>query len=111
MFVLAIIFLIIAVVGVILAFVVGAPRRTVTKTKDVGYREFKDVEEEVGGTRKWYLLGAGVFFVLAILFTFFSTLFQVDTGETKVLKDWSGVVADAPVTSPGFHSKLPWQDE
>lgn len=109
MFVLAIIFFIIALIGVILGFVVGTKRHTVTRSGR--YSSSDSYDEEIGGTRKWYFLGAGVFFVLAILFTIFSSTFSVDTGSTKVLKDWTGVVAEQPVTEPGIHTKAPWQDD
>lgn len=99
MFVLSIICFILALVGVVLAFVVGTGRH------------IDKYEGEVGGSRKWYFLGAGIALVLGIVFLIFSSTFQVDTGSSKALKDWSGIVAPEPVTEPGFHTKAPWQDD
>lgn len=108
MFVLAIIFAILAIVAIGLAFTVGQPRRTVTQRQLYSTDTY---EEEVAGTRKWYLLGAGVSAVLAVVFTLFSMTFTVDTGSSTVLKDWTGVVAEDSITTPGIHMKAPWQND
>lgn len=107
MFVLAIISFILAIVGVALAFVLGSPGRTELRRPD---RYSDPTEVTVKGTRKWYLLGAGIMFVLGILFTIFSSTFTVDSGSSAAIKDWSGVVQDDAVTTAGFHTKAPWQD-
>jgi len=108
MFVLAIICFILAAIGATLGFVVGTKRRTVS----VESRYSSATEDrEVGGSRKWYFLGAGVALVLGIIFTVFSSTFTVDTGSSTVLKDWSGVVQEDAVTTAGFHTKAPWQND
>lgn len=107
MFVLAIIFFVLAIIGVALAFTVGTSPDTGT-----GKSSYDPLYgEKTGGTRKWYILGAVIAAVLGILFSIFSMTFTVDTGSTKVLKDWTGVVAEDPITTPGIHMKAPWQDD
>jgi regulator of protease activity HflC (stomatin/prohibitin superfamily) len=96
MFVWAIIFAILAIVGVLLI---------------VAWRK-QDDEYEAG--RRFARIGAWIwtvlFGLLAVLFTVFSTNFSVETGSSVVLKDWSGVVQEDAVTTTGFHTKAPWQD-
>lgn len=56
-------------------------------------------------------VGVGVLFgIVAAVFLIFSTTFTVDTGSAKVLKDWTGIVAEDPIVTPGIHTKAPWQD-
>lgn len=108
MFVWAIIFFIVAIVILALAFTLGTKRHTETRRAD----RYSDPHEvEIGGTRTWFFLGAGVFGVLGILFTIFASTFSVDTGSSTVLKDWTGVVQEEAVTTAGFHTKAPWQDD
>lgn len=59
----------------------------------------------------WFFVGSAVTFVIGLVFFVLSTTFTVDTGSSAVLKDWSGVIADEPVVTPGFHTKAPWQDD
>jgi regulator of protease activity HflC (stomatin/prohibitin superfamily) len=96
MFVWAIIFAILAIVGVLLV---------------VAWRK-QDDEYEAG--RRFARIGAWIwtvlFGLLAVLFTVFSTNFSVDTGASTAIKDWSGVVQEDAVTTAGFHTKAPWQD-
>lgn len=106
MFVLAIIFAILTIIGLGLAFTVGTGKHTVTRGSSYNRSEY-----ETNGTRRWYLLGAGVSAVLAVVFTLFSMTFSVDTGSSTVLKDWTGVVAEDSITTPGIHMKAPWQND
>lgn len=107
MFVWAISFFIIAIVVLVFGFLLGTKRHTVTRRND----RYSDPEDfEVGGTRKWFFLASGVFAVLGVLFTIFSSTFTVDSGSSAAIKDWSGVVQDDAVTTAGFHTKAPWQD-
>lgn len=101
MFIFAIIFFIVAIIVFAMAVTVG------TKTRVVEDR-YGD-KKKIDGNRPWYLLGAGVSLVIAIVATLFSTFFTVDTGASVVLKDWTGVVAEDAVTTPGVHAKAPWQ--
>lgn len=111
MFVTAIIFFILAIIGLSLGFIVGTKGRTVTeKTRPDRYSEYRETEVTYKGSRKWYFLGSGVFFVLGLLFTLFASTFTVDSGSSSAVKDWSGVVQDDAVTTAGFHTKTPWQD-
>lgn len=109
MFVLGIIFLVLAVVGVVLAFTVGTGASEFVRKARYSYEEDQIVK--TAGTRKWYFLGSGISLVLAIVFTIFSSTYTVDTGSSVVLKDWSGVVQEDAVTSAGFHTKAPWQND
>lgn len=108
MFVFAIIFAIIAIILVALAFTMGTKARTVTRQAN-RYDDPKEVT--LSGTRKWFFLGAGASAVLAVLFTIFASTFTVDTGSSTVLKDWTGVVQEDAVTTAGIHTKAPWQDD
>ena len=108
MFVFAIIFFILAILGLALAFTMGTKSRTEHRPGD-RYTDGRDVE--IKGTRKWFFLGSGIFAVLGILFTIFASTFSVDTGSSTVLKDWTGVVQEDAVTSAGIHTKAPWQDD
>ena len=108
MFVFAIIFAIIAIVLVALAFTLGTKPRTVTRQAS-RYDDSKEVK--LSGTRKWYFLAAGASAVLAVLFTIFASTVTVDTGSSTVLKDWTGVVQEDAVTTAGIHTKAPWQDD
>lgn len=107
MFVFAIIFLIVAIVLLALAYTMGTKSRTEMRRPD---RYSDSVEVKLAGTRKWFLLGSGGFGVLAVLFTIFASTFTVDTGSSTVLKDWTGVVQEDAVTTAGVHTKAPWQD-
>lgn len=108
MFVFGIIFAIIAIVLVALAFTIATKSRTEMRRPD----RYKDpVEVQLAGTRKWFLLGAGASAVLAVIFTIFASTFTVDTGSSVVLKDWTGVVQEEAVTTAGFHTKAPWQND
>ena len=108
MFVFAIIFAIIAIILVALAFTMGTKARTVTRQAS-RYDDPKEVA--ISGTRKWFFLGAGASAVLAVLFTIFASTFTVDTGSSVVLKDWTGVVQEDAVTTAGIHTKAPWQND
>lgn len=107
MFVWAIIFFIVAIVILALAFTMGT--KTLTEVRRDRYGDTREVK--TNGTRKWFFLGSGVFAVLGILFTIFSSTFTVDTGSSVVLKDWTGVVQEESVTTAGFHTKAPWQND
>lgn len=107
MFIWAIIFYILAIVGLALAFTMGTKTRTETQRDRYGDTR----EVDVKGTRKWFFLGAGVFGVLGVIFTIFASTFSVDTGSSTVLKDWTGVVQEEAVTTAGIHTKAPWQDD
>lgn len=108
MFVLAIIFLIIAIILVALAYTMGTKSRVEMRQKD-RYSDPREVK--LNGTRKWFFLGAGASAVLAVLFTIFASTFSVDTGSSTVLKDWTGVVQEDAVTTAGIHTKAPWQED
>lgn len=108
MFIWAIIFFIVAIVVLALAFTMGTKQRTETRQRD----RYSDPETvTLRGTRGWFLLGSGTFAVLGILFTIFASTFSVDTGSSTVLKDWTGVVQEEAVTTAGIHTKAPWQDD
>ena len=58
----------------------------------------------------WFIIASVALFITAFVFTLFAITFQVDTGEAKVLKSWTGVVNPDPVTDPGLHFKSPFED-
>lgn len=95
MFVWAIIFAVLAIVGLVAVF---------------GLRK-KDDEYEEG--RRYARIGAWIWTVLfgalTVLFLFFSTMFTVDTGSSVAIKDALGGVKDDAVTTSGvIHTKAPW---
>lgn len=108
MFVLAIIFFIIAIILFALSYTMGTKSRVEMRQKD-RYSDPREVK--LNGTRKWFFLGAGASAVLAVLFTIFASTFSVDTGSSTVLKDWTGVVQEDAVTTAGIHTKAPWQED
>lgn len=110
MFVFGIIFIILAIIALALAFTMGTKTRTVTRVIHQRYSDPEEVEEIKRGTRLWFFLASAIFGVLGILFTIFASTFSVDTGSSVVLKDWTGVVAEDAVTTTGLHTKAPWQD-
>lgn len=59
----------------------------------------------------WFLMGALFFGVATVITLVLSTTFTVDTGSSSVLKDWTGVVAEDAITTPGIHMKAPWQND
>jgi regulator of protease activity HflC (stomatin/prohibitin superfamily) len=113
MFVWGIIFLILAIVAVALAFTVGTKTRTVTEKVSDYYSNsgYKDREVTRNGTRKWFFLSAGFFAALAVLFTIFASTFSVENGSSTVLKNWGGGIEENAVTTAGIHAKAPWQDD
>jgi len=58
----------------------------------------------------WVIAGGIGVGILGFMFLIFSTYYTVDPGEAKVMKDWTGVIADEPVSTPGAHFKEPWVD-
>lgn len=108
MFVFGIILGVLAISILGAAFTIGHSGKTVM-VRDSYTRNLNEVHTP--GTRKWYFLGAGVSAALAVILTFFSMTFSVDTGSSVVLKDWTGVVAEDSVTTPGIHMKAPWQND
>jgi regulator of protease activity HflC (stomatin/prohibitin superfamily) len=58
----------------------------------------------------WTIFGGVGAGVLGFVFFFFSTYVAVDPGEAKVLKEWTGVVNQEPIVTPGVHWKAPWED-
>lgn len=115
MFVLSIILLIITVVllGIGLSF--NKRRKTedlriASRNSDRMNRGYAPEENDLLGGF-WFFVGAGVSFLAAVICFIFSTTFTVDTGSSAVLKDWTGVVAEEPVVTPGLHTKAPWQDD
>lgn len=107
MFVVAIIFFILTIIGLVLAFIAGSKSRT--ETINDRYGDSREIEHR--GTRKWYLLASGISAVIGVLFTIFASTFTVDTGSSTVLKDWTGVVQSEAITQAGIHAKAPWQDD
>lgn len=111
MFVLAIIFFILALIGIALAFIVGTKTTTsVERTRPDRYSDYREETVTRRGTRKWFFLGSGFFFILGVLFTIFSSTFSVEEGSSVVLKDWTGVVQEEAISTAGLHTKAPWQD-
>ena len=58
----------------------------------------------------WVIAGGIAGGILGLMFFIFSTYVQVDPGEAKVLKSWTGVINETPITTPGAHWKEPWVD-
>jgi regulator of protease activity HflC (stomatin/prohibitin superfamily) len=58
----------------------------------------------------WVISGGLAAGLLGLMFFVFSTFYTVEPGEAKVLKDWSGIINETPVTTPGAHWKSPWED-
>lgn len=109
MFIWAVIFFILAIIGVALAFTVGTKNHTEQRRERYSTSNYEDVD--VKGTRKWFFMGSGVFAVLGILFTIFSSTFTVDTGSSVVIKDGlGGIKPDAVTTSGAIHTKAPWDN-
>jgi len=52
---------------------------------------------------------AGLFFLVALIFTLLSSFFSQDVGQSSVLKDWTGQVV-GEVSDSGIHGKAPWDD-
>lgn len=118
MFIWAIIFFVIAV----FAFLVGYAARSARKENQVKVDAWNS--ENAGRIREGFvkekkndtprgLLFFGIGTLLTLVggvFLIFSMVFNVDNGSAAVLKDWSGVVNEDPVTEPGFHTKAPWED-
>jgi len=58
----------------------------------------------------WVIFGGAAAGILGFIFLAFSTYYTVDPGESKVLKDWTGVINPEAVSTPGAHWKEPWVD-
>jgi regulator of protease activity HflC (stomatin/prohibitin superfamily) len=58
----------------------------------------------------WTIAGGIGVGLLGFMFLIFSTYFTVEPGEAKVMKDWTGVINQTPVVSPGPYWKAPWED-
>jgi regulator of protease activity HflC (stomatin/prohibitin superfamily) len=58
----------------------------------------------------WTIAGAIGVGILGFIFLIFSTYYTVDPGESKVLKDWTGVIQGEAISTPGAHWKEPWVD-
>jgi len=107
MFIFAIIFFILAIIGLALMYTMGTKSRTETRRDRFG----DSTEIKIRGSRRWFLLASGAFAALGVIFTIFASTFSVDTGSSVVLKDWSGVVQEEAVTKAGIHTKAPWQND
>lgn len=104
MFILAIIAIVIAVLALAAGTFMNIQRKGWIKRnpgRDLGYAPVKG----------WIanLVGA-ILLVIGVIFLIFSTTYIVGPGESKVLKDWTGVVDETPISAPGMHMKAPWQD-
>jgi len=82
MFVMAIIFWVIALIVLSVALILRAP---------------------------WGILGAIGSAIIGFIFLVFATYYTVDPGEAKVLKDWTGVIQGSEAGT-GAHWKDPWVD-
>ena len=61
--------------------------------------------------RSGWVIGSALFFgLVALVIYIFSMYYAVDQGEAKVIKDWTGVVHDEAITTPGAHWKGPFED-
>ena len=61
--------------------------------------------------RNGWAIGGGVLLgIVAAVMFIFSASYSVGPGESKVLKSWTGVVADEAVVTPGVHWKSPFED-
>lgn len=97
-FITAMILLVIAVIGFIVAAGAGMRIRT-----DSGY------EEDNRLVRAWSI-GIGVVLLLVSgLFVIFATVYSQSVGESKVIINLDGTVAGQD-TTPGFGTKAPWQE-
>lgn len=97
MFILSIIGIVIVIVLVALALLT----RLTDKDREEGY---------TSSPSKWFWLAAIVVAVISFIFWLLSMYVQVDPGEAKVMKDWTGNVDQTPITTTGAHWKEPWVD-
>lgn len=78
----------------------------------IGFAAFFMTREERTNKRVPSIaMGAFAFLFGSAVFTMLSVTYTVDTGSSAVLKDFTGVVQEEAITTPGLHFKLPWQDD
>lgn len=108
MFILGIIFGIIAVglVGIGLLLWSAKPKRTEVRDR---YGDTRIEEESHKVLGRWLTLGGVLGLILAGLFFLFSTYYTQEAGEAKVLRDWTGNIVGSE-TQSGGHWKDPWVD-
>ena len=69
-------------------------------------------DDEWGTTKpagKWTMAGGVLGLIIAGVFLVFSTYYTQEAGEAKVLRDWTGNIIGS-TTSSGAHWKAPWVD-
>lgn len=64
-------------------------------------------QTRTGETASARPIGVGLL-LLSVAFLAWSAVYRLDTGEAAAIKHFSGAVENDPVTSPGFHTKAPW---
>jgi len=106
MFILGLIFLIVTLI--LLGIGITARKQWKAREEEV-QKSGRGSNNEITGF--WFKVAAGAAAVVTVILLVFSTTFTVDTGSSAVMKDWTGQVDENAVTTPGFHTKAPWQDD
>lgn len=108
MFILAIIFGVIALLVLGLGLMMWASKDKVT-VKTNRYGDDTEEVESVKVLGRWLTLGGVLGAIIAAMFFIFSTFYTQEAGEAKVLRDWTGNIVGSE-TQSGGHWKAPWVD-
>lgn len=106
MFIFALILAIVTIILIVVGF--AAKRQRIARDTEIHKNDYGS-NDEIRGF--WFFIASALTGIVTIFLFIFSTTFTVDTGASAVLKDWTGQVGSSAVTTPGIHTKAPWQDD
>lgn len=106
MFIFALIFAVAAVIALIVAASNARSRVIAAGDTPNGSAFKRGSNVNISRIARWT---AGGLFLLAVIFTLFSSFFRQDVGQANVLRDWTGAILGYE-TAAGLHPKAPWVD-